>query len=118
MTDKQLPHSVYPDLAGRVALVTGSSRGIGAETARYLAANNVKVVINGRQAKAVERVVAEINERGGTAIGCIADCSKAEQIEEMRARMLAARAARERPGLDDKVLSGWNALAISGLVRA
>ncbi len=87
MTDKQLPHSVYPDLAGRVALVTGSSRGIGAETARYLAANNVKVVINGRQAKAVERVVAEINERGGTAIGCIADCSKAEQIEEMRQRI-------------------------------
>jgi 3-oxoacyl-[acyl-carrier protein] reductase len=64
--------------------VTGSSRGIGAETAHYLAANSVKVVINGRQAEAVERVVEEINSSGGSAMGCVADCSKADQIEEMR----------------------------------
>jgi len=68
MSASKSPPSVYPDLAGKVALVTGSSRGIGAETARYLAANRVKVVINGRQAEAVERVVAEINASGGAAI--------------------------------------------------
>jgi 3-oxoacyl-[acyl-carrier protein] reductase len=84
MSDPKSPRSVYPDLAGKVALVTGSSRGIGAETARYLAANKVKVVINGRQAEAVERVVAEINASGGAAIGCVADCSKADQLEGMR----------------------------------
>jgi 3-oxoacyl-[acyl-carrier protein] reductase len=76
--------SVYPDLAGQVALVTGSSRGIGAETARHLAANKVRVVINGRQAEPVERVVAEINASGGAAMGCVADCSKADQVEGMR----------------------------------
>ena len=76
--------TVYPDLAGRVALVTGSSRGIGAETARNLAANQVKVAINGRQAEAVERVVAEINAFGGTAMGCVADCSKPDQVDSMR----------------------------------
>jgi 3-oxoacyl-[acyl-carrier protein] reductase len=78
------PRASYPDLAGKVALVTGSSRGIGAETARYLAANKVNVVINGRQSETVERVVEEINAAGGTAIGCVADCSKADQLEAMR----------------------------------
>lgn len=78
---------VYPDLAGKVALVTGSSRGIGAETARYLAANQTKVVINGRQADAVERVVAEITASGGAAIGCVADCSQADQLEAMRRKI-------------------------------
>lgn len=84
MSDKKSMHPVYPDLEGKVALVTGSSRGIGAETARHLAANKVKVVINGRQAEAVERVVAEINASGGAAVGCVADCSKADQLEAMR----------------------------------
>ena len=84
MSDPKSPRSVYPDLAGKVALVTGSSRGIGAETARYLAANKVKVVINGREAEAVERVVAEINASGEAAMGCVADCSKADQLEGMR----------------------------------
>jgi 3-oxoacyl-[acyl-carrier protein] reductase len=82
MNDSKRAH--YPDLAGKIALVTGSSRGIGAETARYLAANHVKVVINGRHAEAVDLVVEEINACGGAAIGCVADCSKADQLEEMR----------------------------------
>lgn len=84
MSDPRRLHPTYPDLAGKVALVTGSSRGIGAETARYLAANDVKVVVNGRRAEAVEHVVAGINASGGMAIGCVADCSKANQLEAMR----------------------------------
>ncbi|MCE9574692.1 MAG: thioredoxin domain-containing protein [Deltaproteobacteria bacterium] len=39
-------------------------------------------------------------------------------LADMRARLYAARAARIRPGTDDKVLAGWNGLAITGLVRA
>jgi len=39
-------------------------------------------------------------------------------LDDMRRRLRDARGRRIRPGTDDKILSGWNALAISGLVRA
>lgn len=48
---------VFPDLVGKVALVTGSSRGIGATTARYLAQNRVKVIVNGREDNTLNHVV-------------------------------------------------------------
>src|SRR5688572_7504740 len=41
-----------------------------------------------------------------------------EQLAELRAKLFAARAQRIRPGTDDKVLAGWNGLAVSGLVAA
>ncbi|HEY5927988.1 MAG TPA: thioredoxin domain-containing protein [Kofleriaceae bacterium] len=41
-----------------------------------------------------------------------------EQLAELRTKLFAARAQRVRPGTDDKVLAGWNGLAISGLVAA
>jgi uncharacterized protein YyaL (SSP411 family) len=41
-----------------------------------------------------------------------------EQLAELRAKLLAAREKRVRPGTDDKVLSGWNGLAITGLCTA
>ncbi|HEY1550420.1 MAG TPA: thioredoxin domain-containing protein [Kofleriaceae bacterium] len=40
------------------------------------------------------------------------------QLDEYRAKLLAARASRVRPGTDDKVLAAWNGLAITGLVAA
>jgi len=41
-----------------------------------------------------------------------------EQLAELRAKLLVERARRPRPGTDDKVLAGWNGLAISGLCAA
>ncbi|WP_245927574.1 thioredoxin domain-containing protein [Nocardioides silvaticus] len=47
-----------------------------------------------------------------------ADPDARARLADVRARLLAARDARPRPGLDDKVVAAWNGLAISGLVDA
>ncbi|MCT2593291.1 SDR family oxidoreductase [Streptomyces sp. N2-109] len=66
-----------------VAVVTGSSRGIGRAVARTLAARGAQVVINyKRDTEAAERTLAEIEEAGGHGLVCRADV---ESPEEMRA---------------------------------
>jgi NAD(P)-dependent dehydrogenase (short-subunit alcohol dehydrogenase family) len=55
------------DLSGKIALVTGASRGIGAATAQALAAAGAHVIITGRDTKALEGVEQAIHEGGGTA---------------------------------------------------
>ena len=67
----ELPPTVLPaeSLVGKRALVTGSSRGIGADTAQYLASAGARVAINYRNKEArALKVVAAIEERGGEAI--------------------------------------------------
>lgn len=80
MTNPLAPES----LAGRTALVTGSSRGIGADTARYLAAAGAAVVVNYRnKAARAEKVVAEIEAAGGRAIAVGADLTDADSVDAM-----------------------------------
>jgi len=74
----------YPDLVNKVAVVTGGSRGIGAVTARALAANGVRVAVNGRDQTAIDRTVGEIHSSGGQAIGVAADCMDFADIERIR----------------------------------
>jgi 3-oxoacyl-[acyl-carrier protein] reductase len=84
--------SSYTDLAGRVAVVTGGSRGIGAQTARMLAAQGVRVCVVGRDADALDGVVGEITASGGVAVAAIADLTSAAAVGE------AGMRARERLG--------------------
>src|SRR5262245_6688011 len=77
----------YPDLAGKVAVVTGSSHGIGAATGRLLAASGAKVVVNGRDRAAIDAAVAAIRAGGGQAIGVPADCTDFAAIERLRQRV-------------------------------
>jgi 3-oxoacyl-[acyl-carrier protein] reductase len=72
------------ELQGRIALVTGSSRGIGAAIARLFAARGATVIVHGRDADAVGAVAADIEEAGGRALAAIADLTNYEQIEAMR----------------------------------
>jgi 3-oxoacyl-[acyl-carrier protein] reductase len=76
--------AVYPDLRGRVALVTGGSKGIGAETCRALAANGARVAVNGRDEAAIDAVVAECRELGAEAIGAAADVRSRAGLNELR----------------------------------
>jgi 3-oxoacyl-[acyl-carrier protein] reductase len=72
------------DLEGEIALVTGSSRGIGAAIATLFAEAGAAVVVHGRDAGAVEAVTAQIEKAGGRAFPAIADLTQYEQIEAMR----------------------------------
>src|SRR5437867_2518566 len=69
-------------LAGKVAVLTGASKGIGADIAKHLAAEGAVVVVNYASSKeAADRVVDEITKRGGKAIAVQADVAKKKDIE-------------------------------------
>ena len=71
-------------LKGKVAIVTGASKGIGAALARGLAEAGAKVAVNYASDKAgADRVVAEIAAKGGKAVAIRADMSKAADVERL-----------------------------------
>lgn len=80
------------DMSGDVALITGSSRGIGKATAEAMAAQGAKVVISSRKAEACAATAAEINAQygEGTAIAVPANISSKD---ELQALVNASRAA-------------------------
>ena len=71
-------------LAGKVAIVTGASKGIGAGIAKGLAAEGAAVVVNYSSSKAgADRVVSEITNKGGKAIAVQGDMSKATDVQRL-----------------------------------
>jgi len=84
------------DLTGRVAVVTGGSRGIGRAICIRLAQHGAKVVVSSRKLDACQRVVDEIEAAGGTAMAHAASISRKEELQ----------------GLVDAAIGAWGRIDI------
>ena len=99
MTNPPAPGS----LTGKRILITGSSRGIGADTARLLAAAGASIVVNyrdERKARRADQLVADVTAAGGTALAIRADLT-----DESAVAALFDRIRQEWGGLDVLVLN-------------
>ncbi|MER8602744.1 SDR family NAD(P)-dependent oxidoreductase [Mesorhizobium sp. M1233] len=81
--------SVSSALAGKVALVTGASSGIGEATAATLAAAGAKVAIAARRADRLEALAARIEKAGGTALRIQADVTSNDDVTAMVDKVVA-----------------------------
>ncbi|MBM3556289.1 MAG: SDR family oxidoreductase [Alphaproteobacteria bacterium] len=71
------------DLTGQVAVVTGSTKGIGKAIAMRMAEHGAKVVVSSRKAEACDKVAAEIRAQGGEAIPVPCNISRKEELETL-----------------------------------
>jgi NAD(P)-dependent dehydrogenase (short-subunit alcohol dehydrogenase family) len=77
-------------LAGRLAVVTGASRGIGAATAEAIAAAGARVVLAARDREALDAVAGHIRDAGGEATTAVTDVSRVKDVERLFAGAEAA----------------------------
>lgn len=78
----------YPDLDGKVAVVTGGSKGIGAATCILLGRNRARVAVCGRDPETIERVTSETRDAGAAqAVGLAADLTIPDGVARLRAEV-------------------------------
>ena len=98
-------------LAGRTAVVTGGTRGIGLAIARALAEAGASVVVSGRDAGRLESAVKEVETLGASALGVAADQSKREDCDRL------VDAAKDRFGRIDVLVNNAGITRDQLLVR-
>jgi 3-oxoacyl-[acyl-carrier protein] reductase len=86
-------------LAGRVAVVTGGTRGIGQAIAAWMLEHGASVVISGRDADRVDVAVKELTQNGAPAVGVVADAGRREDADRL------VEMARERFGRLDVLVN-------------
>ncbi len=98
-------------LAGRVAVVTGGTRGIGLASARLLAEDGASVVVSGRDPGRLDAAVKELEALGVAALGIAADAAKREDCDRL------VDAAKERFGRIDVLVNNAGMTRDQLLVR-
>jgi 3-oxoacyl-[acyl-carrier protein] reductase len=98
-------------LAGRVAIVTGGSRGIGAAIAALLAEHGAGVLVSGRDADRVQTAVKAMEGLGGRVAGLAADAAKRQDVDRL------VDAARQEFGRLDVVVNNAGITSDALLVR-
>lgn len=119
--------ALYPDLDGKVAVVTGGSKGIGAATAVLLGRNRARVAVCGRDEESIERVTDETRSAGAAdAAGIAADLTTEDGVARLRAEveerlgpaevlMAFAGGFGARTPLLETQLEEWNGVVESNL---
>ena len=98
-------------LAGRVAIVTGGSRGIGAAIAALLAEHGAGVLVSGRDADRVQTAVKAMGGLGGRVVGLAADAAQRQDVDRL------VDAARQEFGRLDVVVNNAGITSDALLVR-
>ncbi|WP_282090538.1 SDR family oxidoreductase [Streptomyces tendae] len=94
-------------IKGKVVALTGASSGIGEATAVHLAERGARLVLGARREERLKAVVDRITERGGTAVGCVVDVRRREDLLRLTG------AAVDRFGRLDVLVSNAGTMAIS-----
>jgi 3-oxoacyl-[acyl-carrier protein] reductase len=86
-TERAVGAARYPDLEGKIAFVTGSSRGIGFAAATALAANGARVILNGREGEKLRQAAETIRSAGGDVIPIPADMTAPQAVRAASAQI-------------------------------